>query len=244
LKTKLANLTEEVEELNTHDNKRKELLKQTKELVNNLQTQLEETKESEEVINIQLTKREESCHMLELEAIDLKRIQLENKEEIKRLKTKVFDLTKDMDELKKYDKTIKCKEVLDEIEETIINLKTQLEHAKEVEEALKIHLTKKEETCHMLKLEIVNLKKMNEKTNKTVKFQNSSAILDKIWNNQRSAHDKLSLGYNKKEDSDKWRTIYKHVKGSYFSKVKGAITNRLQTMNFVKERRYIIKKKE
>ena len=81
--------------------------------------------------------------MLELEAINLKRILLENKEEIKRLKTKVFDLTKDMEELKTYDKTIKCKEVLDETEEIVINLKTQLEHAKKVEEALKIKLTKK-----------------------------------------------------------------------------------------------------
>ena len=52
---------------------------------------------------------------------------------------------------------------MDEIEEIIINLKTQLEHAKKVEESLKIQLTKKEETCHMLKLEIVNLKKMDEK---------------------------------------------------------------------------------
>ena len=108
--------------------------------------------------------------MFELEAINLKRIQLEYEEEIKILKTKVFDLTKYMEELKTYEKTIKWKEVLDETEEIVINLKTQLEHAKEVEEALKIQLTKKEELCHMLKLEIVNLKNMNEKTNKIVKF--------------------------------------------------------------------------
>lgn len=38
-----------------------------------------------------------------------------------------------MEELKTYDKTIKCKEVLDETKEIIINLKTHLEHAKEVE---------------------------------------------------------------------------------------------------------------
>ena len=86
------------------------------------------------------------------------------------LKTKVVDLTKDMEELKTYDKTIKCKEVLDETEETVINLKTQLEHAKTVEEALEIQLTKKEQLCHILKLEIVNLKKMNEKTNNIFNF--------------------------------------------------------------------------
>jgi len=45
--------------------------------------------------------------MFELEAINLKRIQLEYEEDIKTLKTKVFDLTKYMEELKTYDKTIK-----------------------------------------------------------------------------------------------------------------------------------------
>ena len=89
--------------------------------------------------------------MFELETINLKRIQLEYREEIKILKTKVFDITKDMEELNTYDKSIKCKEVLDETKEIVINLKTQLEHAKQMEESLKIQLTKKEETCHMLK---------------------------------------------------------------------------------------------
>jgi hypothetical protein len=133
---------------------------------------------------------------------------------------------------------------LDETEEIVINLKTQLEHAKEMEESLKIQLTKKEETCHMLKSEVVNLKNMIEKTNKTVNFKNSSSILDKIWNSQRSVNDKTSLGYNKKEDNDKWSTIYKHQKGSSFSKRKGAITKKLQVMNFVKEGSYRSKKEE
>jgi hypothetical protein len=55
-----------------------------------------------------LTKKEESCHTLELEVINLKRIQLENKEEIKRLNIEVVDLTKEIEELKTYDKTNKC----------------------------------------------------------------------------------------------------------------------------------------
>jgi hypothetical protein len=76
--------------------------------------------------------------------------------------------------------------------------KKKLEHTKKVEEALKIQLTKKEDTCHMLKLEIVNLKNMDEKTNKSSKFHNSSAILDNIWNSQRLVHEKTGLGYNKK----------------------------------------------
>jgi hypothetical protein len=52
--------------------------------------------------------------MFELEAINLKRIQLENEDEIKILKAKVFDLTKDMEELNTYDKTIKYIKALDD----------------------------------------------------------------------------------------------------------------------------------
>jgi hypothetical protein len=52
------------------------------------------------------------------------------------LKTKVVGLTKDMEELKTYDKTIKCKEVLDETKEKVINLKNQLEHANKGKEAM------------------------------------------------------------------------------------------------------------
>jgi hypothetical protein len=99
---------------------------------------------------------------------------------------------------------------LDETEEIVISLKTQLEEAKEIEEDLNIQLTKKEETCHMLELEVINLKKKNENTKATVKFQNNSTILDKIWNIQRPTNEKTSLGYNKKEEGGKWNTIHKH----------------------------------
>jgi hypothetical protein len=113
-----------------------------------------------------------------------------------------------------------------------------------MEEAPKIQLTKKKETCHMLKSEIVNFKKMIEKTNKTVNFHNCSAILDNIWNSQRSVDDKTGIGYNKKEGNEKWSTTYKHEKGSSFSKGKGAITKQLQVTNFVKEGSYRSKKEE
>jgi hypothetical protein len=63
-------------------------------MINSLKNQLEEANESEETLKSYLTKKEESCHTLELEVINLKRIQLENKEEIKILKTEVVDLTK------------------------------------------------------------------------------------------------------------------------------------------------------
>jgi hypothetical protein len=55
----------------------------------------------------------------------------------------------------------------------------------------------------MLELEVINLKKKNEKIKSTFNFQNSSAILYKIWNIQRPTDDKTGLGYNKKEEGGK-----------------------------------------
>jgi hypothetical protein len=51
-----------------------------------------------------------------------------------------------------------------------ICLKTQLEEAKK-NEAQKIELTKREESCHMLELEIINVKKINETTNENIMNQ-------------------------------------------------------------------------
>jgi hypothetical protein len=96
----------------------------------------------------------------------------------------------------------------------------------------------------MLEMEVINLKKKNEKKKETVKFQNTSSILDRIWNSQIPTDDKTGLGYNKKEEGGKWSTIQKHDKGSYSSKEKGTITNLKQTMNFVKEGSYKSKNKK
>jgi hypothetical protein len=51
------------------------------------------------------------------------------------------------------------------------SLKTQLEEAKESEEILKIQLTRKENSYHMLELEIINFKKINESTNASLMTQ-------------------------------------------------------------------------
>jgi hypothetical protein len=50
-------------------------------------------------------------------------------------------------------------------------LKTQLEETKKNEEGQKIQLNKREESCHMLELEIINVKKINESTNATLMTQ-------------------------------------------------------------------------
>jgi hypothetical protein len=58
------------------------------------------------------------------------------------------------------------------VEAEVVNLRkkveksnTQLEEIKESKENLKIQLTRKENSYHMLELEIINFKKINESTN-------------------------------------------------------------------------------
>jgi hypothetical protein len=89
------------------------------------------------------------------------------------------------------------KKVDDEISksiETIFHLKIQIEEAKRVEELLKKKINEKEESCHKLEDEVVDLRKKVEKSNK---FLNSSQILSEILESQRSPNDKSGLGYKK-----------------------------------------------
>jgi hypothetical protein len=62
---------------------------------------------------------------------------------------------------------------------------------------LKNQIYEKEESCHKLEEEVVDLRKKVEKSNTHIKFMNKSTILDEILDRQRSPHDKLGLGYNK-----------------------------------------------
>jgi predicted nuclease with TOPRIM domain len=88
---------------------------------------------------------------------------------------------------------------LEEIRESNVNLKTQLEEAKRREEVVKNQLNEREESCHKLEAEVVHLRKKVEKSNTHVKFMNNSTILDDILDSQRSPNDKYGLGYNKQE---------------------------------------------
>jgi hypothetical protein len=62
-------------------------------------------------------------------------------------------------------------------------------------------LNKKQESCHEMEAEVVNLRKKVDKSNTQIKFLNSSMTLDEILDSQRSRNDKSSLGYNKEEMS-------------------------------------------
>jgi hypothetical protein len=141
--------------------------------------------------------RRSQRHILKLKGMlkeleESNKTQLEEKEEeITRLKIEKKDM-KVVDEIrKKY--------------ETIIHLKTKIEEAKRVEELLKNQINEKEESCDKLEVEVVDLRKKVEKSNK---FLNSSRILDEILENQRSPYDKSGLGY-KEEVADAERSTSK-----------------------------------
>jgi serine/threonine-protein kinase RIO1 len=62
---------------------------------------------------------------------------------------------------------------------------------------LKKQVNEKEESCHKLEYEVVDLRKKVEKSHTHIKFMNNSTILDEILDSQISPTDKLGLGYNK-----------------------------------------------
>jgi hypothetical protein len=126
-------------------------------------------------------------HILKLKKMlkeqeESKRSQLKEKEEeIKRLKNEIEETKREYDEISK---SI----------EINIHLKTQIEETKRVEELLKNKVNEKEESCHKLDAEVVDLRKKVDKSNK---FLNSSTILNEIFDSQISPNDKSCLGYNK-----------------------------------------------
>ena len=99
--------------------------------------------------------------------------------------------------------------------ETIVHLKTQIEETKRVEELLKNQINEKEESCHKLEVEVVDLRKKVEKSNK---FLNSSRILDEILESQRSPCDKSGLGYKEEATHDETSTSKKHEVSPSLSK--------------------------
>jgi hypothetical protein len=82
-----------------------------------------------------------------------------------------------------------------------------IEEAKRIEELLKNQINEKEESCHKLEVEVVDLRNKVEKSNK---FLNSSQILNEILEIQRSPNDKSGLGYKKEATHDEASTSKKH----------------------------------
>jgi hypothetical protein len=78
---------------------------------------------------------------------------------------------------------------------------------------LKNQVNEKEESCHKLEVEVVNIISKSEKPNAHVKFMNNSIILDEILDSQRYPNDKYGLGYNKEDAQSEVGTSKKHDVG-------------------------------
>jgi hypothetical protein len=158
----------------------------------------EKLKDNEEIISyqkIQLGNKEEEIKRLKKEVTDLTK---EKEEEIERLKN---EISQAKEEKKEDDEPSKILADLKELRESYVNIKIQLEESKRREEVVRNQLNKKEESCHKLEAEVVNLRKKVEKSNTQIKFLNNSVTLDEILDSQRSPNDKYGIGYNKEEIS-------------------------------------------
>lgn len=63
---------------------------------------------------------------------------------------------------------------------TNIRLKTQVEEVRRIEEILKDQFDEKDRTCQKLEMEVVDIRKKDEKIDVHAKFKNSSTILGEI----------------------------------------------------------------
>jgi hypothetical protein len=111
---------------------------------------------------------------------------------------------KKKEKLKKHEKKYHD---LEEIEKTIIILKTHLEEEKRIEDVVRSQLKEKIENCENLEAKTVSLRKeLGKKTdhlNISLKFGKSTKILDNILNFQRSPFIKTVCGYDKKQNTPK-----------------------------------------
>jgi hypothetical protein len=80
---------------------------------------------------------------------------------------------------------------------------------------LRNQVNEKEESCHKLEAEVVDLRKKVEKSNKLL---NSSLILNEILESQRSPNDKSGLGYKREATHAEASTSKKHEVSTSLSK--------------------------
>jgi len=99
-------------------------------------------------------------------------------EENRKLKAQMVDLTEAQKDLSK----------------TVMNLKVQTEEAKRIGEVLRNQLVEKENSCHKMETEIMDLRRKATTHNRII---DSSAKLNEILDSQKSSNDKSGLGYNK-----------------------------------------------
>jgi hypothetical protein len=132
----------------------------------------------------------------------------EKEEENKKLRNETISQA---EEKKKVD--VELRKIL----EVNVNINIQIEESKRLEELLMNQVNEKEESCHKLEIEVVDLRKKVEKSNNHMKFMNSSKILDEILDSQISPNDKSGLVYTKKVEHFESSTYKKHEVSPSFS---------------------------
>jgi chromosome segregation ATPase len=81
------------------------------------------------------------------------------KEQEESNKTQLEEKEEEITRLKNEKEDMKVDDEISKSFETIVHLKTQIEEAKRVEELLKNQINEKEESCHKLEAEVVDLRK-------------------------------------------------------------------------------------
>jgi hypothetical protein len=140
--------------------------------------------------------------------------------------TQLDEMEEEITRLKNEKEDKKVDDEINKIFEIIVHLKTQIEEAKMVEELLKYQVNEKEESCHKLETEVVDLRKKVEKSNK---FLNSSKILNEILESQRSPNDKSGLGYKREATHAEASTSKKHEVSPSLSKDKDNVASKPPT---------------
>ena len=109
-----------------------------------------------------------------------------------------MDVVDEIEKCRKRNKVLKEKlsKYLGETNQIIMDLKNQLQEAKNTKEDLVVLLKKRIQDSEKLEKEIIQLRKwVDEKCIKS-KFENNSRILDDILSSQTSSNDKTGLGYD------------------------------------------------
>jgi hypothetical protein len=162
----------------------KEKLKETIQLNSDMNQEEKNLKE-------QLQEKEEFFQKNTLEILALQ-------EEVDEASKSMTDLRRHSEEMMKTKESeiIGLRTEVATLTEELNKLRTNENISTNTEKNLKIQLFEKDESCHLLDLKIEDLRKKNKNENMYIKFEDSSAILDKILHSQRSPSDKSGLGFN------------------------------------------------
>ena len=147
----------------------------------------------------------DSLNEYQQKTMSMKVLLVKLKDKDKELRDQMKDKDAEVEQLKtelisQKEESEKLAQELEETREVNHDLKTQLEEAKRAEEILKSQLEEKEETVQKLEMEVVGLREKGKKHEALVKLQDSSIVLDKILDCQRSPLDKTGLGYKKNKE--------------------------------------------